>query len=90
MSSHIKQYHVYWQDQLVLDVRDQPGMLISTSAPPPRPGQTPPAHPFLSGSAYVPEHEGKLRDALDASSSTVEFLERLRDLGYIVEEDKRS
>ena len=86
MDAPPKHYTVYWEDQRVLDVRDTPGALVSVSAPPPRPGETPPTHPFLSASAYAPEHEGRLREVLDRSDSTDGYLANLRDLGYRVEE----
>lgn len=80
-----RRFTVYAQgDKKVLEVSDQPGPLVSVSAPPPRPGQAPATHPFLSASAYDPFTEGALRTILLKSSSLDDFLKRLRDEGYRV------
>ena len=58
-----RRFTVYTEnDKKVLEVTDQPGPLVSVSAPPPRPGQAPTTHPFLSASAYDPFTEGALRN----------------------------
>jgi hypothetical protein len=77
-------YSVYWDDQLVLVVRDEPGILISRSAAPPPPGTPPAMHPFLTGTAYLPEHEGVLREALEGSTDFDGFVRELEGLGYRV------
>lgn len=80
-----RHYVVYAEDdEKVLEVSDQPGPLISVSAPPPPPGQTAPTHPFLSASAYDPFREGALRKILLESSSFDDFLSRLTQAGYKV------
>ena len=68
MTGEATTYSVYWDDEVVLVVRDEPGILISRSAAPPPPGTPPAMHPFLTGTAYLPEHEGTLREALERSS----------------------
>jgi hypothetical protein len=78
-------YEVFSGDRLVLTVSDEPGVLVSALAPPPPPDRPLPRHPFLSAVAHAPQLEGELRRLLDASSSTAEFLERLRNAGYRVE-----
>jgi hypothetical protein len=80
-------YSVYWDDLLVLEVRDEPGILISRSAAPPPPGTPPAMHPFLTGTAYIPEHEGTLREALERSSDFDGFVGELERLGYRVVPD---
>jgi hypothetical protein len=77
-------YHVFAGDLLVLEVRDEPGILISVTAAPPPPGTPPTMHPFLTAAAYVPEHEGILGDALDRSTSFDQFIAELVALGYRV------
>jgi hypothetical protein len=83
----VRRARVFRDGELVLDVRGEPGVLVSVSAPPPLPGSEPAAHPFLSASAYRPEHEEELRRELDASHDLDEYLGRLRALGYSVDED---
>ena len=81
-----KRYDVYWGQELVLQIVDEPGLLVSRVAPPPPPGTALPMHPFLSATALVPEHEGRLREVLDSSSSLTEYLSELAALGYTVVE----
>jgi hypothetical protein len=44
-------------------------------------------HRLFSSTAYVPEHEGVLRELLDAASSLDDYLASVRSLGYDVEEE---
>lgn len=79
-----KRYVVFKGDQVVLDVTDRPGPLISKMAPPPPPGTGPRMHPFLSATASVPEHEQLLLQVLADSRSLAEYLARLTAFGYRV------
>ena len=81
-----KRYDVYSGEELVLEIEDAPGVLVSTSAPPPVPGSEPPAHPFLTGTAYVATEEHHLRELLEQSSSTSDYIQRLESDGYRVVE----
>lgn len=80
-----KRYQVLKDDMAVLDIVDEPGPLTSVSAPPPPPG-SPAAQPhaFLSANALVATEEHQLRQLLLASVSTEEYLDRLREAGYVV------
>jgi hypothetical protein len=84
MTGEATTYSVFWDDQLVLVVRDEPGILISRSAAPPPPGTPPSMHPFLTGTAYVPQHEGILREALERSTDFDGFVRELERAGYRV------
>jgi hypothetical protein len=76
-----------WRDgRLALQVTDRPGILVSTSAPPPLPGQGPVTHPFATASAYVPEWEGELGAWLREATDLDAFLERAAAAGYAVVE----
>lgn len=75
-------WRVFEGDQLVMEVSDGPGPLISLAAPPP--GLRPTLHPFLSASSRSAHHEHRLKQVLDASTSTADFLERLRSAGFVV------
>ena len=86
MSPRRHRYRVYEKDRLVLEVTDEPGLLISATAPPPPPGQLLVRHPFASAVAYLPEREEILRRKLDNSSNIEEFLVALRALGMKVVE----
>jgi hypothetical protein len=81
-----RRYTVYRGSEKVLEITDAPGPLISKQAPPPAAGQATALHPFLSATAYVPEEETRLRDALNQSRSLPEYLEALRAMGFRVEE----
>jgi len=84
----VRTVRVLLKGDLLLDIEDRPGILTSTSAPPPKPWDEPTLHPFLSGSAYNPSHEGRLRTLLDQSKSFDDYVERLRAAGYQIEEQK--
>ena len=86
MSADPRRYLVYWRDNEVLEVIDEPGPIGSRAAPSPRFGEKAIIHPFLSATALVPEHEGALREALENSSSLTEYLSILQKLGYRVVE----
>jgi hypothetical protein len=79
-------YHVFRDDQLVMEVRDEPGLQVSVSAPPPAEGEPmPPVHEFASAAYYEPLLEWELAELLRSCSSLEEFLGKLRDEGYRVE-----
>lgn len=77
-------YLVYWEKQRVLEIVATPGLLVSNVAPPPLPGAPLSMHPFLSATAFVPEHEQQLREILDRSESLEAYLGNLRAAGYVV------
>lgn len=77
-----RQWRVFDGDLAILDIRDEPGPLISTALPPP--GAAPPTHPFLSATALDAGHESKLRQLLDGSATLDEFLRALSGAGYRV------
>jgi hypothetical protein len=71
--------------RLALDVTETPGILVSTSAPPPLPGQAPATHPFATGTAYVAEWEGELGEMLRSAPDLDAFLAVASARGYTVE-----
>lgn len=79
-------YRLYRDDDLVLELQDEPGILISTSAPPPLPGQGPVTHPFATATFHTPETEGELGTMLRGAPDLDAFLEAARSAGYRVEE----
>lgn len=79
-------YEVRRGGELTLVVTDEPGPLVSVLAPPPDPDGALLLHPFVSVASFVPEAEGSLRQILDDSVSTTDYLQRLRGAGYAVEQ----
>ena len=76
-----------WRDgRLALELVERPGPLVSTSAPPPLPGQEPPPHPFATATAFVAEWEGELGGLLRAAPDLDAFLAAVEPLGYTVED----
>lgn len=76
-----------WREgRLALDLVARSGPLVSTSAPPPLPGEEPPSHPWASASAFVAEWEGRLGTQLRAAADLEAFLATVRADGYAVEE----
>jgi hypothetical protein len=79
-------YGVYRDDQLVMEVRDEAGLQVSVSAPPPAEGEPmPPVHAFAAAAYFEPALEGELAMLLRSCSSLPEFLAKLRAEGYRVE-----
>ena len=72
----------------VLEISDTPGFLVDSNAPPPPPGVTPRPHPFLSGGCAPGTGVACTRagNELRASRSLDEFLGRLRDSGFSVQQ----
>ena len=77
-----RSYEVTKKGRLVLTVTDAPGPIVSTALRPPDGKMV--KHPFLSASAYAPEEEDALRQLLEKSQNTRDFLARLRKAGYEV------
>ena len=71
--------------RLALDVTETPGILVSTSAPPPLPGQAPATHAFATATAYVAEWEGELGEMLRSAPDLDAFLAVASARGYSVE-----
>ena len=81
-----RRYRLWREGRLALELTDQPGILVSTSAPPPIPGQGPVTHPFATATAHVAEWEGQLGTLLREAADLDEFLAAVGVLGYTVEE----
>ncbi len=76
-----------WRDgRLALELVDRPGILVSTSAPPPLPGDAPATHPWATATAFVAEWEGRLGELLREAPDLEAFLGAVRAEGYEVEE----
>jgi len=75
---------IYAKSQLVLEVSDGPGVLMSTAAPPP---EGAPAHPFVNARAFDPFSEGELAMILGMSENYRDFLDRLVAEGFQVVEE---
>lgn len=75
----VRATQVFKNGTLALEVEDQPGVLLSTAAPPPGGA---PAHPFVNARAHDPFSEGDLATILAESSDYDDFLRRLEAAGY--------
>lgn len=80
-------YRLYLGDDLVLDVSDEPGILVSTSAPPPLPGQGPVTHPFATATFFSAVSEGELGALLRNAPDLPTFLAEAAESGYRVERE---
>lgn len=81
-----RRYRLTRDGRLALEVVDQPGILVSTSAPPPLPGTSPATHPFATATAYVAEWEGELGTMLREAPDLDAFLAEAASRGYTVEQ----
>ena len=79
-------WKVYKGEETVLEVRNEPGYLVSTALLPP--GHKPVKHPFLSARALNSFEEDKLRRILEQARTFEQFLGLLRANGYRVEKSK--
>jgi hypothetical protein len=77
-----RRFRLYREGRLALEIRDQPGIMVSTSAPPPLPGRGPVTHPFATATAYVAEWEGQLGAMLRGAPSFDAFLDEVAAAGY--------
>ncbi|MFF2775568.1 hypothetical protein ACFVU3_11720 [Streptomyces sp. NPDC058052] len=80
-----RRYRVFARDRLAAEFTDEPGVLVSTSTPPPLPGEAPVTHPFASASFRTAENEGELGRLLRNSRDLDTFLAAARAAGYRVE-----
>jgi hypothetical protein len=80
-----RRYRLLRDGRVALEVADEPGILVSTSAPPPLPGQGPVTHPFATATAYVAEWEGELGELLRGAPDLDSFLAEAASRGYEVE-----
>ena len=78
-------YQLFRDEVLVLDITGRPGILVSTSAPPPLPGEGPVTHPFATATFRTAETEGELGAMLRAAPDLESFLDAARTAGYQVE-----
>ncbi|OGO58121.1 MAG: hypothetical protein A2V85_04515 [Chloroflexi bacterium RBG_16_72_14] len=85
-SSVPRRYRLWRDGRLALELVNEPGILVSTSAPPPIPGRGPVTHPFATATAHVAEWEGQLGTLLREAADLDEFLTEVAVLGYTVEE----
>ncbi len=81
-----RRFRLWREGRLALELTEEPGILVSTSAPPPLPGQGPVIHPFATATAHVAEWEGELGIRLREASDLDAFLAAVALLGYSVEE----
>jgi hypothetical protein len=97
MSEVVRELLVRRAGRLVLRIRDNPGTLRSTAAPPPGPAPPlppplpgaggapqPGVHPFIDAQAVDAVSEGELRALLDESTSFDDYVRRLVAAGYEV------
>ena len=80
-----REYRVFRDDRLVLEIRGEPGILVSTSAPPPLPGTGPVTHPFATATFRTAETEGELGAMLRGAADLDGFLAAAEAVGYRVE-----
>ncbi|UOE42681.1 hypothetical protein [Agromyces larvae] len=80
-----RSYRLFRGDRLVLELRGEPGILVSTSAPPPLPGAGPVTHPFATATFHTAETEGELGALLRGASDLDAFLVAAEQAGYRVE-----
>jgi hypothetical protein len=84
-SAAVRRFRVYRDERLAMELRDAPGILVSTSTPPPPPGTPPVMHAFSGAVFYLAEYEGELGLWLRTAADLDSFLERVDAAGYTIE-----
>lgn len=81
-----RSYRLLRGGRVALEIRGEPGLLVSTSVPPPLPaGSSPVTHSFATASFQLAEAEGELGALLRESSDLDAFLEAAARAGYLIE-----
>ncbi|WP_405435227.1 hypothetical protein OG373_01125 [Streptomyces avidinii] len=80
-----RSYRLLRGGRVALEIRGEPGPLVSTSHPPPLPGVPPVTHSFATATFQLAESEGDLGALLRGSSDLDAFLEAAGRTGYVVE-----
>ncbi|MGW6943856.1 hypothetical protein ACWGF3_33280 [Streptomyces xanthophaeus] len=80
-----RSYRLLRGERVVLEIRGEPGLLVSTSLPPPVAGDPPVMHAFATASFHMAEAEGELGALLRESPDLDAFLEAADRTGYRVE-----
>lgn len=86
-SGAVSTFTVWHGDRLAVRGRAVPGVLASTSAPPPLPGTPPVTHPFATATFFEAETEGQLGALLRSASDLDGFFEAAAAAGYRVDVD---
>ncbi|WP_405389739.1 hypothetical protein OG596_18720 [Streptomyces sp. NBC_01102] len=81
----IRRYRVFAGERLAVEVVGEPGVLVSSSAPPPLPGEAPVTHASMSANFRRAENEGALGLLLRNAPGLDAFLAAVRSAGYRVE-----
>ncbi|MGW7434518.1 hypothetical protein [Streptomyces sp. NPDC054849] len=84
-SEEARSYRLLRGERVALEIRGEPGLLVSTSAPPPLPGHPPVTHPFATAGFRLAEAEGELGALLRESCDLDAFLEAAERAGYRIE-----
>lgn len=84
-SPTVRSYRILRGERLALEIRGEPGALVSTSVPPPPPGTPPVTHPFATASFRMAETEGELGALLRQASDLDTFLGAAERAGYRIE-----
>ncbi|MEU9350015.1 hypothetical protein AB0D65_03105 [Streptomyces griseoloalbus] len=80
-----RSYRLLRGGRVALEIRGEPGLLVSTSVPPLTAGHSPVTHSFATASFQLAEAEGELGALLRESSDLDAFLEAAARAGYLIE-----
>ncbi|MFB9308833.1 hypothetical protein BJY17_001701 [Agromyces hippuratus] len=84
----VRRYRLRRDDRIVMEIAGEPGVLVSTSTPPPLPGAAVVTHPFATASFHSPSFEGRLAVLLREAADLDAFLDAAERNGFVVEEDE--
>jgi hypothetical protein len=81
----VPKYRLLRDGRVAMEVAGTPGVLVSTSTPPPLPGTAPVTHPFATATFYLASQEGELGPLLRGAADLASFLEAAELRGFVVE-----
>ncbi|MFE9860945.1 hypothetical protein [Streptomyces sp. NPDC005780] len=81
----VRTYRIFHGKRLAMELRGEPGLVVSTSTLPPLPGVAPVTHPFATAKFHVAECEGELGALLREASDLHAFLDAAERSDYAVE-----
>ncbi|MGW0611386.1 hypothetical protein [Streptomyces sp. NPDC002788] len=84
-ASEVRSYRLLRDGRVALEIRGEPGLLVSTSVPPPPAGNPPVTHSFATARFQLAEAEGELGALLRESPDLDAFLEAADRAGYLIE-----
>ena len=84
-AAHVPRYRLLRDGRIAMEVAGIPGVLVSTSTPPPLPGTAAVTHAFATATFHLASQEGELGALLRGATDLGSFLDAVVLRGFVVE-----